>query len=75
VVSRTFPLEELQTANRLFKKLLISQVQVVNACNLSYSGGRDQEDHCSKPAWANSFRDPILKKPHHKKLGWWNGLR
>jgi hypothetical protein len=22
-------------------------------CNPSYSGGRDQEDHGSKPAWAN----------------------
>jgi hypothetical protein len=23
---------------------------VAHACNLSYSGGRDQEDHCLKPA-------------------------
>jgi hypothetical protein len=23
---------------------------VANACNPSYSGGRDQEDHCWKPA-------------------------
>jgi hypothetical protein len=22
-------------------------------------GGRDQEDHGSRPTWANSFRDPI----------------
>jgi hypothetical protein len=34
-----------------------------HACNLSYSGGRDQE-HCSlKPAWANSLWDPISKNP------------
>jgi hypothetical protein len=31
--------------------------------NLSYSGGRDQEDHNLKPAQANSSQDPILKKP------------
>jgi hypothetical protein len=35
--------------------------------NPSYSGGKDQEDRGSKPAWANSSRDPILKKPFTKK--------
>jgi hypothetical protein len=35
--------------------------------NPSYSGGRDQEDRGSEPAWANSLRDPISKKSHHKK--------
>jgi hypothetical protein len=34
---------------------------VAHACDPSYSGGRDQEDHGSKPAWANSLQDPILK--------------
>jgi hypothetical protein len=33
----------------------------------SFSGGRDQKDLYSKPAQANSFQDPILKKTHHKK--------
>jgi hypothetical protein len=28
---------------------------------------RDQEDHSSKPVWANSFENPILKKPITKK--------
>jgi hypothetical protein len=27
---------------------------VAHACNPSDSGGRDQEDYGSKPAWANS---------------------
>jgi hypothetical protein len=27
----------------------ISQAPVAHACNPSYSGGRDQEDHSSKP--------------------------
>jgi hypothetical protein len=31
-----------------------SQVLVAHTCNLSYSGDRDQEDHSSKTAWANS---------------------
>jgi hypothetical protein len=40
-------------------------------CNISYSGGRDQ-DHGLKPAWANSWLDLILKIPSIKK-GWWSG--
>jgi hypothetical protein len=34
---------------------------VDHACNPGYSGGRDQEDCSSKPAWANSSQDPISK--------------
>jgi hypothetical protein len=37
------------------------------ACISSYSGGRDQEDHSSKPAQANSSRRPYPEKTHHKK--------
>jgi hypothetical protein len=33
----------------------------------SYSGGRDQEDRGSKPAWANSSMRPYLKNTLHKK--------
>jgi hypothetical protein len=40
---------------------------VAHACNLSYSGGSDQEDHGSKPAQANSSRDPISKTPITKR--------
>jgi hypothetical protein len=43
-----------------------SQVPVAHACNLSYSGGKDQEDHSLKPAQVNSMRDPILKKTQYK---------
>jgi hypothetical protein len=32
-----------------------------HACNPSYSGGRDQEDRGSKPAWLNSSKEPISK--------------
>jgi hypothetical protein len=39
-----------------------SRALVTHACNLSDSGGRKQEDHSSKPGWANSLQDPILKK-------------
>jgi hypothetical protein len=31
--------------------------------NPSYSGGRNQEHHGSKPAWANRSQDPDLKNP------------
>jgi hypothetical protein len=46
--------------------LFQSQVPAAYTYNPSYSGGRDQEDHCSKPAWANSLRDPISKIPNTK---------
>jgi hypothetical protein len=49
------------------------QVLVSHTCNLSHSGGRDQEDRGSKPAQASSSRDPILKIPITKK-GWRSGL-
>jgi hypothetical protein len=32
------------------KDVQISQAPVAHACNPNYSGGRDQEDHGSKPA-------------------------
>jgi hypothetical protein len=51
-----------------------SWVLVTQACNHSYSGGSDQEDHGSKPAWANSWWEPISKKPNTKKE-WWRGSR
>jgi hypothetical protein len=56
------------------KKLEFSLVLVIHACNPSYSGVRDQEDHSLKPAWANSSRDPSSKK-HITKKGWWSGSR
>jgi hypothetical protein len=58
----------------LLQKLTQGRVLVAHACNSSYSRGRDQEDHSSKPAWANSSQDPILKKPFTKK-GWWSSSR
>jgi hypothetical protein len=41
---------------------------VTYAYNLTYIGDRDQEDHGSKPAWANSSARPYLEKnPSQKK--------
>jgi hypothetical protein len=37
--------------------------------NPSYSGGIDEEDHGSKPAHANSSRDPISKIAIKKRAG------
>jgi hypothetical protein len=46
-------------------------VRVAHAYNPSYLEGRDQEDLGSRPAQANSLRDPILRKPITKK-DWWS---
>jgi hypothetical protein len=43
---------------------------VAQTCNLSYSGGRDQEDRGSEPALA---RDPISKNPITQK-NWAGGV-
>jgi hypothetical protein len=43
---------------------------VAHSYNPSYSGGKDQEDHGSKPARANSSTRPYLKKkPLQKRSG------
>jgi hypothetical protein len=39
----------------IIKNAKDSWMLVAHACNPSYSGGRDQEDHGLKPAWANSL--------------------
>jgi hypothetical protein len=36
--------------------------EVAHACNHSYLGGRDQEDHSLKPSQTNNSQDPISKK-------------
>jgi hypothetical protein len=46
-------------------KMWTKPAQVAQTHNPSYSGGRDQEDHGSKPAWANSLQNPISKNPTH----------
>jgi hypothetical protein len=40
---------------------------LAHAYNLSYLGGRDQEDCSLKPAWADISRDFIFKIPFTKK--------
>jgi hypothetical protein len=40
---------------------------VTHACNPSYSGGRDQEDHDSKPAQTDSSWGHISKKKISQK--------
>jgi hypothetical protein len=42
---------------------------VAHTCNPSYSVSRDQENCRSKPAQANSLRDPISKIPITKRAG------
>jgi hypothetical protein len=45
---------------------------VAHACNPSYSGGRDEEDHVSKPAlqivW-ETLSQKKKKKPSQKRAG------
>jgi hypothetical protein len=57
-----------------FKNPTKGQAPVAHPCNPSYSGGRDQEDRCSKPDQANSLQDSILKVPKTEK-GWWSGSK
>jgi hypothetical protein len=52
-----------------FENTQHSWAPVAHAYNSSYSGGRDQQDHGSKPDWTNSSPDPVLKKIITKKKG------
>jgi hypothetical protein len=40
---------------------------VAHTYNPSFSGGRDQEDHSSKPTQTNSLQDPTWKKNTSQK--------
>jgi hypothetical protein len=48
------------------------QAMWANICNPSYSGGRDQEDHSSKPDQANNSGDS-MGGSGGKGVVWWNG--
>jgi hypothetical protein len=48
------------------QKAKLSPVTVAPTHNPSYSVGRDQEDHGSKPTLENSSQDPISKIPNTK---------
>jgi hypothetical protein len=52
---------------RICLKTKQSWAPLAHTRNPSYSGGRDQEDPSSKPSWAKSSLNPILKKPITKK--------
>jgi hypothetical protein len=49
------------------KRNIFPARHLAHACNPSYSGGRDQEDNCSKLARANSLQDPISKVLNTKR--------
>jgi hypothetical protein len=55
-----------KTICKLTIKLVHIYLPQAPSYNPSYSRGRDQEDHGSKPAWANSSLDLISKKPSPK---------
>jgi hypothetical protein len=44
-----------------FKNINVGQAPVAHVCNPSYSGGRDQEDCSSKPAW-EIFQETVSRK-------------
>jgi hypothetical protein len=44
------------------------QTPVAHVYNPNYSGGKDPEDHGSKPAQANFSEDSISKIPNTKQL-------
>jgi hypothetical protein len=50
----------------LLKIQVLSWASVAHACNPSYSGGRDQENH-AKPVQAKFVRPYLKKKPFTKK--------
>jgi hypothetical protein len=58
---------ELYLNQGVKKKKRMNWMLVTHSRHPSDSGGRDQEDCGSKPAWTNSSQDTILIKTHHRK--------
>jgi hypothetical protein len=54
---------------QLSESSLQNQALVTCTCNPSYLRGRDQEDHGSKPTWANSLQDLSRKYPTPNRAG------
>jgi hypothetical protein len=55
--------------DQLTIKKLCNQVLVAHACNPSYSGCRDQEDHGLKPARKNSSVRPYVENTSQERAG------
>jgi hypothetical protein len=51
----------------LITNAVLNWALVAHACNLNYSGGRDQEDHGFEASSGKQFARAYLKKTHHKK--------
>jgi hypothetical protein len=58
----------LHPCSHQFSKFNVSWVSVAYTCNPSYSGGRNQKDHGSKPVWARPY---LIKTLHKKELVEW----
>jgi hypothetical protein len=63
IIAKLWNLPRCSSTDEWIKKMWSSQALVAHACNPGYSGGRDQEDHGLKPAWANSSQDSLSRKP------------
>jgi hypothetical protein len=67
LVGSTSPEYKPPSHQKKKKKKVLKNAWVTHAYNPIYSGGRDQEDRSSKPAWGVQFRRPYIEKNHHKK--------
>jgi hypothetical protein len=68
--------DRLKKVNYVCLKEKVSWVLVTYAYNPSYSGGRDQDNWRSKPAWGNTATRPYLgKKKKITKKSWQSGSR
>jgi hypothetical protein len=63
-----------QVPGRNTKKQATCWATVAHACNPSYSGRRDQEDHSSKPA-REIVHETLPWKKSSQKKGWWSDSR
>jgi hypothetical protein len=65
----------LEKSKSLLKRITHSELNVVtNACNPSFVGGRDWEDHILRPAWAKVSEILPQKQARHGSAGLWSQL-
>jgi hypothetical protein len=60
---------ELYLNQGVKKKKRMNWMLVTHSRHPSDSGGRDQEDCGSKPAWTNSLKDPASKNHSQTRAG------
>jgi hypothetical protein len=63
----------VESSNLLKKSYPVARRQWLTPVILATQKAQIRRTEVQSQPWANSCRDPISKKTHQKKKGWWSG--